>query len=99
VRLSDAHYYSLRCNGSGDGIAAAAGKLGAFVGALVVPELLAAAGLRGVMAVLALSGAALTVALLPETSRRSLEALVDAEGLPGPAVLPEPSRPLQAAAE
>jgi hypothetical protein len=52
-----------------------------------------------VMAVLALSGAALTVALLPETSRRSLEALVDAEGLPGPAVLPEPSRPLQAAAE
>jgi PHS family inorganic phosphate transporter-like MFS transporter len=94
-----AELFPTAIRGSGDGIAAAAGKLGAFVGALVVPELLAAAGLRGVMAVLALSGAALTVALLPETSRRSLEALVDAEGLPGPAVLPEPSRPLQAAAE
>jgi len=82
--------------GRGDGIAAAAGKLGAFVGALVVPELLVAFGLRGVMAlmaILAVVGALATVAFLPETSRRSLEALAE-DGAPGHVALPEPSRPL-----
>ncbi len=62
--------------GSADGFSAAAGKLGAFIGALAVPHILAWAGLRGVMglmAVVSAAGCLLTLATLPETRGLTLE--------------------------
>jgi MFS family permease len=62
--------------GTGDGISAACGKLGAFVGALMVPHLLTSVGIRGVMGIMAavsLVGVALTVVALPEPRGQSLE--------------------------
>lgn len=65
--------------GSGDGISAASGKFGAFLGALVVPHLLAAFGLGGVMGVMAcvsVIGLLLTVVALPEPRGQRLDELV-----------------------
>ena len=63
------------------GIAAGAGKMGAFAGAYLFPDMLASSlGIRGaevVAGVVALAGLALTVALLPEPMGRSLEDLAD----------------------
>ncbi|MHB2028379.1 MAG: MFS transporter [Acidimicrobiales bacterium] len=62
--------------GTGDGISAACGKLGAFMGALMVPHLLTSVGIRGVMGIMAavsLVGVALTVVALPEPKGQSLE--------------------------
>lgn len=60
---------------TGHGIAAGIGKLGAFIGVFVVPQLQTAIGLRGMLVV---AGAAAVVGLLltlilPEPARRSLE--------------------------
>jgi MFS transporter, PHS family, inorganic phosphate transporter len=61
------------------GISAGAGKMGAFVGAFVFPDLLASSGgVRAaeiVAAVVAAAGLVLTVALLPEPKGKSLEQL------------------------
>ena len=62
--------------GTGDGISAAGGKFGAFLGALFVPHLLAAAGITGVMGVMAavsVVGVALTLVALPEPKGQTLE--------------------------
>ncbi|MDA8038663.1 MAG: MFS transporter, partial [Actinomycetota bacterium] len=62
--------------GTGDGISAAGGKLGAFLGALVVPHLLKAAGITGVMGVMAavsVIGVVLTLVALPEPNGKTLE--------------------------
>ncbi|MCL6092096.1 MAG: MFS transporter [Actinobacteria bacterium] len=62
--------------GTGDGISAAAGKFGAFLGALFVPHLLASVGISGVMGVMAgLSavGIILTLVALPEPKGQTLE--------------------------
>ncbi|MDE3044077.1 MAG: MFS transporter [Acidobacteriota bacterium] len=62
--------------GAGDGISAAAGKFGAFLGALFVPHLLNSMGVRGVMAVMAsvsIVGAILTRLALPEPMGQTLE--------------------------
>ncbi|MHB1987295.1 MAG: MFS transporter [Acidimicrobiales bacterium] len=62
--------------GAGDGISAAGGKLGAFLGALLVPHLLKAAGIGGVMGVMAAVsaiGVLLTLVALPEPKGKSLE--------------------------
>ncbi len=62
--------------GTGDGISAAGGKFGAFLGALFVPHLLAAAGITGVMGVMAavsIVGVALTLVALPEPKGQTLE--------------------------
>jgi MFS family permease len=62
--------------GTADGISAAGGKLGAFAGALLVPHLLGAVGISGVMAVMAgvsACGVLLTVVALPEPRGLSLE--------------------------
>jgi len=62
--------------GTGDGISAAAGKLGAFTGALLVPHLIVSFGLSGVMgtmAVVAGAGLVLTLLALPEPRGLSLE--------------------------
>ena len=60
---------------TGHGIAAGIGKLGAFVGVFVVPQLQTAIGLRGLLIVAggaAVLGFCLTT-ILPEPSRRTLE--------------------------
>jgi len=60
---------------TGHGVAAGIGKLGAFVGVFLVPQLQKHIGLRGMLVVAgvaAILGYLLTT-VLPETSRRSLE--------------------------
>ncbi len=62
--------------GTGDGISAAAGKFGAFLGALFVPHLLTAVGISGVMGVMAgvsAIGIVLTLVALPEPKGQTLE--------------------------
>ena len=64
---------------TGHGISAGAGKLGAFAGAFLFPDILASSfGLRGAMivaGVVAALGLLLTVAALPEPKGKSLEQL------------------------
>jgi MFS family permease len=75
--LFPAEIFPSRIRGAGDGFSAAAGKLGAFLGALAVPHLLKMVHLQGVMAIMAgisLIGALLTLATLPEPNQMSLEA-------------------------
>jgi MFS transporter, PHS family, inorganic phosphate transporter len=64
---------------TGHGISAGAGKLGAFIGAFLFPDLLAShLGLRGAMViagVVAAVGLILTITTLPETRGKSLEEL------------------------
>jgi PHS family inorganic phosphate transporter-like MFS transporter len=75
--LFPAEIFPSRIRGAGDGFSAAAGKLGAFLGALAVPHLLEMVHLQGVMAIMAgvsLIGALLTLATLPEPNQMSLEA-------------------------
>jgi PHS family inorganic phosphate transporter-like MFS transporter len=77
--------------GTADGMSAAAGKLGAFLGALFVPHLLASVGISGVMGIMAgvsLTGMALTLVALPEPKGQTLEA-ASAEDI---GVLPLPVR-------
>ena len=74
--------------GTGDGISAAAGKFGAFLGALFVPHLLTAVGISGVMGVMAgvsAVGIVLTLVALPEPKGQTLE-LASAEIEPDLAV-------------
>ncbi len=62
--------------GAGDGISAAGGKTGAFLGALFVPTLLKTihlSGTMGIMAAVSVIGFLLTVVALPEPRGRSLE--------------------------
>jgi len=62
--------------GTGDGISAASGKIGAFLGALVVPTLLKTVHLSGVMGIMAgvsLVGVFLTLSALPEPMGKNLE--------------------------
>ncbi|MGC8625941.1 MAG: MFS transporter [Acidimicrobiales bacterium] len=72
--------FATNVRGSATGIAASAGKIGAFVGALLVPHMIKWVGVTGVMgamALISLVGLLLTVAVLPEPMGRSLE---DASG-------------------
>jgi MFS transporter, PHS family, inorganic phosphate transporter len=72
---------------TGHGIAAGVGKLGAFVGVFVVPELQRNIGLRGMLGVA--GGAAvlgfLVSNVLPEPARRNLEEVSREEHAPRPA--------------
>jgi PHS family inorganic phosphate transporter-like MFS transporter len=71
-----AEIFPTSIRGTGDGISAAGGKFGAFLGALFVPHLLAAAGVTGVMGVMAavsVVGVALTLVALPEPKGQTLE--------------------------
>ncbi len=80
--------------GTADGISAAAGKLGAFLGALLVPHLLAAVGISGVMGVMAgvsAVGIVLTLVALPEPKGQTLE-LASAEIRPDPDLSPGAGR-------
>jgi PHS family inorganic phosphate transporter-like MFS transporter len=72
--------------GMGDGISAAGGKFGAFLGALFVPHLLKSAGITGVMGVMAavsVIGIVLTLVALPEPKGQTLEeASAEVERIP-----------------
>ena len=73
-----AEIFPTKIRGTADGISAGAGKLGAFVGALMVPHMLVWIGVRGVMGVMAavsFVGIFLTLACIPEPKLRALESL------------------------
>ena len=71
--------------GTGDGISAAAGKTGAFLGALLVPHLLTSVGISGVMGIMAavsVVGVGLTLVALPEPKGQTLESAAAEEVKP-----------------
>ena len=74
-----AEIFPVEVRTTGHGISAGAGKLGAFVGAFLFPDMLASSlGIRGaeiVAGVVAAVGMLLTIALLPEPRGKSLEEL------------------------
>jgi hypothetical protein len=75
---------------TGHGIAAGVGKLGAFAGVFLVPQLELHIGLRGMLLVAGTAATAgfLLTFVLPEPARRSLEAISgedEADGVPVPA--------------
>jgi MFS family permease len=82
-----AELYPVEVRTTGHGISAAAGKIGAFAGAYLFPDMLASSmGIRGaeiVAAVVSVAGLLVTVILLPETKGKSLEQLTaDAHAAP-----------------
>jgi MFS family permease len=76
-----AEVFPVEVRTTGHGLAAAAGKIGAFIGAFLFPVMLASSmGIRGAEAVAAgmsLLGLLLTVVLLPEPQGQSLEELTE----------------------
>jgi hypothetical protein len=74
-----AELFPVEVRTTGHGISAGAGKMGAFAGAFLFPDLLASSwGIRGaeiVSGIVALAGLLLTFALLPEPKGKSLEEL------------------------
>jgi MFS transporter, PHS family, inorganic phosphate transporter len=84
-----AELYPVEVRTTGHGISAAAGKLGAFAGAYLFPDMLASSmGVRGaevVAAAVSIAGLLLTVFLLPETKGKSLEQLTADAHAPPPA--------------
>ena len=82
---------------TGHGIAAGVGKLGAFVGVFLVPQLQKQYGLRGMLTIAgiaAILGFALT-SVLPEPARRSLESMHDEPD--SPKITPPEVSPVQVA--
>jgi PHS family inorganic phosphate transporter-like MFS transporter len=80
-----AELFPVSARTTGHGIAAAAGKLGAFVGTFLFPLLLTAIGLAHtelIVAGVCLAGVAVTLAALPEPKQRSLEEI--SGGRPSP---------------
>jgi MFS transporter, PHS family, inorganic phosphate transporter len=73
-----AEIFPVRARTTGHGIAAAAGKLGAFLGAFLFPILMAWGGLiaaEAAAAIVSVLGAIETLTMLPETKGKSLEEL------------------------
>jgi MFS transporter, PHS family, inorganic phosphate transporter len=74
-----AEIFPVEVRTTGHGISAGAGKLGAFAGAFLFPDILASSlGIRGaeiIAAVVAAAGLLLTMALLPEPKGKTLEEL------------------------
>jgi MFS family permease len=71
-----AEVFPIEVRGLGDGISAGSGKLGAFLGAFLMPLMvlhLQLAGTMAVLAVVSLLGALLTIYALPETKGLPLE--------------------------
>lgn len=74
--LVPAEIFPTNLRGTGHGVSAAGGKIGAFLGAFVLPLILKQVGLPSTMGLLAgvsLLGAALTLFTLPEMKQKSLE--------------------------
>jgi MFS transporter, PHS family, inorganic phosphate transporter len=85
-----AEIFPVRVRTTSHGIAAAAGKIGAFIGTYVLTSLLSASGLGYVfllVAIVAIVGAAITLLLLPEPKGKSLEELTETSKLPTSAVV------------
>jgi MFS transporter, PHS family, inorganic phosphate transporter len=86
-----AEIFPVEVRTTGHGISAGAGKMGAFVGAFVFPDLLASSGgvrlAEIVAAVVAAVGLIVTVTLLPEPRGRSLEDLSEEAKAPARKVL------------
>jgi len=77
-----AEIFPVKARTTGHGIAAAAGKLGGFLGVFLFPVFMAWNGLlaaESAAAVASVLGIVVTVAMLPETKGRSLEELAAAE--------------------
>jgi len=75
-----AELFPVRERTTGHGIAAAAGKVGGFVGVFLFPIFLARGGLHlaeGVAALVSLLGLVVTIFMLPETKGMSLEELTE----------------------
>jgi MFS family permease len=74
-----AEIFPVEVRTTGHGISAAAGKLGAFIGAFLFPVFLASSmGIRGALiiaGIVAIAGMVATAALLPEPKGKSLEEL------------------------
>jgi nitrate/nitrite transporter NarK len=73
--LVPSEVFPTRIRGSGHGMSAAGGKVGAFLGAFLLPLILKRAGLPDTMGLLAIVsglGALLTIVLIPEMKQRSL---------------------------
>jgi PHS family inorganic phosphate transporter-like MFS transporter len=74
-----AEIFPVEVRTTGHGISAGAGKMGAFAGAFLFPDMLASSlGVRGaeiVAGVVAAAGMVLTIALLPEPNGKTLEEL------------------------
>jgi MFS family permease len=80
-----AEIFPVRVRTSSHGIAAAAGKLGAFVGTYALTNLLSGIGLGEtslIVSAVALLGAIVTLATLPEPKGQSLEALTEGDAFP-----------------
>ncbi|HJT56438.1 MAG TPA: MFS transporter, partial [Ktedonobacteraceae bacterium] len=75
-----AEIFPVMVRSTGHGIAAALGKVGAFIGAFAFPYLLGLFNLPGAMAAAAIVsfvGLLVTIVLLPEPNQRSLEEISD----------------------
>jgi MFS transporter, PHS family, inorganic phosphate transporter len=87
-----AEVFPVEVRTTGHGIAAGLGKLGAFAGAFLFPDMLdSSLGIRGAMIVagiVSLAGLALTVFALPEPKGKSLEELSTEAYAPAPARRP-----------
>jgi len=73
-----AEIFPVKARTTGHGIAAAAGKLGGFLGVFLFPVLMAWGGLfaaEAAAAIVSVLGAIVTLAMLPETKGKSLEEL------------------------
>jgi MFS transporter, PHS family, inorganic phosphate transporter len=81
-----AEIFPVRARTTGHGIAAAAGKLGGFLGVFLFPILMAWGGLiaaEAAAAAVSVLGALVTLTMLPETKGRSLEELNPDEAAAG----------------
>ncbi|GAC1398575.1 MAG: MFS transporter [Ktedonobacteraceae bacterium] len=79
-----AELFPVMIRSTGHGIAAALGKLGAFLGAFAFPYLLTRFHLPGAMAfaaLVSLAGLVLTIFTLPEPNQRSLEEISDEDAV------------------
>ncbi len=84
-----AEIFPVRVRTTCHGIAAASGKIGAFIGTYALTSLLSSTGLGRVsllVAVIAAAGALVTVWLLPEPKGKSLEELSETANLPTSAI-------------
>jgi PHS family inorganic phosphate transporter-like MFS transporter len=80
-----AEIFPVRVRTTSHGIAAAAGKIGAFIGTYALTSLLPSVGLAdvsGIVGFIALAGAVVTIATLPEPKGQSLEALTGEDEQP-----------------
>ena len=80
-----AEIFPVRVRTSSHGVAAASGKIGAFVGTYALTALLPRIGLgdtSALVGLVAVAGAVVTITMLPEPKRQSLEELTEERDVP-----------------